>query len=152
MTDLPFGRGGSPLQNLIVRNFKKTKISAIRVEKGVDTGPVYLKKDLDLGGTASEIFQRSSDIIYNMITQIIDNKIIPKPQKGRILKFKRRTPEQSNIFLLDDLSKVYDYIRMLDCDGYPKAFIESNKLKFEFSNTKITSNNELKANVRIFKK
>ncbi len=152
MTDLPFGRGGSPLQNLIVRNFKKTKISAIRVEKGIDTGPVYLKKDLDLGGTASEIFQRSSDIIYNMISQIIDNKIIPKPQKGRISKFKRRTPEQSNIFLLDDLSKVYDYIRMLDCDGYPKAFLESNKLKFEFSNVKFTSKNELKANVSISKK
>ena len=152
MTDLPFGRGGSPLQNLIVRNFKKTKISAIQVEKGIDTGPVYLKKDLDLGGTASDIFKRSSNIIYNMISQIIDNKIIPKPQKGRITKFKRRTPEQSNIFLLDDLSKVYDYIRMLDCEGYPRAFIESNKLKFEFSNAKFTSKNKLKANVSIFKK
>ena len=37
MTDLPFGRGGSPLQNLIVRGIKQTKISALRVEKGLDT-------------------------------------------------------------------------------------------------------------------
>ena len=25
MTDLPFGRGGSPLQNLIINGYKKTK-------------------------------------------------------------------------------------------------------------------------------
>ena len=30
MTDLPFGRGGSPLQNLIVRGFNETRISAIK--------------------------------------------------------------------------------------------------------------------------
>ena len=30
-TDLPFGRGGSPIQNLIVRGFKTTKISAIKM-------------------------------------------------------------------------------------------------------------------------
>ena len=46
MTDLPYGRGGSPLQNLIIRGIKHTKISAIKVEKDIDAGPVYLKSDL----------------------------------------------------------------------------------------------------------
>lgn len=41
---------------------------------------------------------------------------------------------------------------MPDFDGYPRAFLESNKLKFEFSNAKITANNEIIANVKIFKK
>ena len=36
MTDLPYGRGGSPLQNLIVRGHKKTKVSALKVVKEVD--------------------------------------------------------------------------------------------------------------------
>jgi len=43
MTDLPFGRGGSPLQNLISRGFKKTKISALKVVKELDAGPIYAK-------------------------------------------------------------------------------------------------------------
>lgn len=30
MTDLPYGRGGSPLQNLIVRGHKETKLTALR--------------------------------------------------------------------------------------------------------------------------
>src|SRR5690606_15332429 len=36
MTDLPFGRGGSPLQNLLVRKVYKTKISALQVDAGID--------------------------------------------------------------------------------------------------------------------
>ena len=45
MTDLPFGRGGSPLQNLIINKVYDTKISAIKVDGGLDTGPIYMKKD-----------------------------------------------------------------------------------------------------------
>ena len=48
MTDLPYGRGGSPLQNLIVRGHKETKISALNVQSGLDTGDIYLKKKLIL--------------------------------------------------------------------------------------------------------
>ena len=51
MTDLPFGRGGSPLQNLIVLGKEKTKISALKVVEELDAGPIYLKKDLSLNGT-----------------------------------------------------------------------------------------------------
>ena len=56
MTDLPYGRGGSPLQNLIIRGHKKTKISAIKVSNWIDAGDVYLKSELDLSGSAKEIF------------------------------------------------------------------------------------------------
>jgi len=42
MTDLPYGRGGSPLQNLIERRFDKTKILAIKVAKNVDAGKIYI--------------------------------------------------------------------------------------------------------------
>ena len=33
MTDVPFGRGGSPLQNLIIRGYKISKLSAIKCTK-----------------------------------------------------------------------------------------------------------------------
>jgi len=153
MTDLPFGRGGSPLQNLISRGYKTTKISAIKVEKGLDTGDIYIKRTFGLEGSASEIFQRSTSIIEEMISDIIKNKRQPVPQVGEIVEFKRRKPEESNIVELDDLEKVYDYIRMLDCEGYPHAFVETPHLKFEFINANFDTNEEIiSANVRIFKK
>ena len=152
MTDLPFGRGGSPLQNLILRGFTETKISAIKVEEGLDTGPIYLKTKLTLQGTAEEIFIRSSLIIHKMILTILENQIIPISQIGNPVIFKRRKTEESNIIELKEINQLFDYIRMLDCDGYPKAFIENNNIKFEFSKAELKSKNELIANVRIFKK
>ncbi len=84
MTDLPFGRGGSPLQNLIERGIENTKISAIKVDDGIDTGDIYFKESLNLNGTADEIFIRASQIIFNkMIPKIINEKILPKKQKWR---------------------------------------------------------------------
>lgn len=153
MTDLPYGRGGSPLQNLIIRKHKKTKISAIKVDSGIDEGDIYLKHDLDLKGSAKEIFSRSSLVIYNMIFEILNKNPKPISQVGKITVFKRRTPSQGSITELTCLDQIYDYIRMLDCEGYPKAFIENLKVKFEFSNAKYDKNNNLiDANVRIFKK
>jgi methionyl-tRNA formyltransferase len=153
MTDLPFGRGGSPLQNLIIRGYKSTKISGINVEAGIDTGDIYLKKTLDLDGTATDIFKRSTFIIQDMITEIINNNIIPTPQVGEVTKFKRLKPEDSNIINLSDLDKIYDRIRMLDCEGYPNAFIETPDIKFEFTTANFDTNNQLiYANVRIIKK
>lgn len=153
MTDLPFGRGGSPLQNLIVRGIKSTKISAIKVQSGIDTGDVYLKKSLDLVGTAHEIFQRSSIIIGEMVKEIIVNNCKPFPQTGEIVEFKRRKPEESNISELEDLENIYNYIRMLDCEGYPNAFIETQFFKAEFTNANFNKFEKIiTANVRIVKK
>jgi methionyl-tRNA formyltransferase len=152
MTDLPYGRGGSPLQNLIVRGHQDTLISAIRVSKGIDTGNVYLKKSLTLTGTAQEIFERASGVIKQMIIEIIQNSPEPQPQQGKVIFFKRRTPEESNIAQLESIEKVYDYIRMLDADGYPKAFIETEHFRIEFSNAKMNSDNTLTAHVCIVSK
>ena len=151
ITDLPFGRGGSPLQNLIINGHKKTKISAIRVEKGIDTGPIYLKRNLLLKGSARDIFLRASETIFEMIDEILKKVPFPIEQAGVPTYFKRRKPDQSNINNLDKLNKIYDYIRMLDCEGYPNACIELNGIVYEFYNVK-KLNNKLESNVRISSK
>jgi methionyl-tRNA formyltransferase len=145
MTDLPFGRGGSPLQNLIVRGFDKTKISAIKAGKNLDAGPIYLKRSLPLKGDAERIYKRASAIIFGkMIPFIIKNKLKPKKQKGKIVKFKRRVPKDSNISELKNVKQLYDYIRMMDAEGYPKAFIKCKNYIVRFKNAEL-KNNKLKA-------
>ena len=133
MTDLPFGRGGSPLQNLISRGITRTKISALRCEKGLDTGPIYLKRDLSLEGSAEEIFLRADRIIEDMIVEMIEKEPKPQPQTGEPTLFKRRTPDMSNLKDAVSLDDAYDLIRMLDADGYPRAFLDIGPLRIEFS-------------------
>ncbi|MEA3493460.1 MAG: methionyl-tRNA formyltransferase [Candidatus Margulisiibacteriota bacterium] len=137
MTDLPFGRGGSPLQNLIQRGIRNTKISAIKVVEELDAGPVYLKKELDLAGSAGEIYRRASKTIFEeMIPQIIEHSPAPKKQVGEVTIFKRRKPEESSIAALNSLMEIYDHIRMLDAEGYPAAFLKNKNVKIEFSQAK----------------
>ena len=139
MTDLPFGRGGSPLQNLIVRGIYNTKISALRVEKELDAGPVYMKENLDLLGSAEEIYRRASDIIFRiMIPKFLkDEKLRPEKQQGEPVYFKRRRPDESELKDFMSLQQIYDYIRMLDAEGYPKAYLKLGNHKISFKNAAI---------------
>lgn len=152
MTDLPYGRGGSPLQNLIVRGLTATKLSALRVEVGLDTGPVYLKMDLSLSGTAEEIFVRVNKLVGKMIVEIIQNNLQPVPQEGDPVVFKRRKPEQSDMSGLEKLEEIFDYIRMLDADGYPHAYIEKGEFRYEFTRASIKADGSIVADVKITKK
>lgn len=153
MTDLPFGRGGSPLQNLITRGIYKTKISALKVTAEIDAGPIYLKENLDLNGNAQEIFVKADEIIESMIKLIIINKISPNIQVGKPSYFKRRTPIMSKINNeIKNSRNLYDHIRMLDAEGYPKAYFETDFFKFEFSNAQYQSDKIILSNVRIIKK
>lgn len=148
MTDLPFGRGGSPLQNLIARGIYKTKISALLCVEEMDAGPIYLKKPLSLHGSAKDIFLRASNIIEDMIIEILETSPKPKPQKGTVTTFKRRNPEQSDLSSAKSLTEIFDTIRMLDAKGYPNAFLNMGYFKIEFAGASKKINQVL-ADVRI---
>jgi methionyl-tRNA formyltransferase len=47
--------------------------------------------------------------------------------------FKRRKPAESEVPELSSLSNLHDFIRMLDAEGYPKAFIKHQGFRYEFS-------------------
>ena len=135
---VPYGRGGSPIQNLIVRGHKHTKISALRMEEGLDTGPVYMQRPLSLQGSAQEIFERAAPIVAGMIKTIAERNPKPKKQTGKVTVFKRRTPNMSDITQLAEptIENIYDHIRMLDADTYPHAFIDLPKYRIEFTNAR----------------
>jgi methionyl-tRNA formyltransferase len=135
MTDVPYGRGGSPLQNLIVRGHRHTKLTALRMVEDFDAGPVYLKEDLCLEGNAEETYIRASYLSAQMIRRIIEEQPIPEPQEGKPVVFKRRKPPESRIPELSDLQALHDFIRMLDAEGYPRAFLEYEGFRYEFSRT-----------------
>ncbi|MDR9392443.1 MAG: UDP-4-amino-4,6-dideoxy-N-acetyl-beta-L-altrosamine N-acetyltransferase, partial [Trueperaceae bacterium] len=95
MTDLPFGRGGSPLQNLIARGIYETKITSLRCNQELDAGDIYLKTPLCLHGNAEDIYLRARDAIGRHIIEITTATPTPTPQTGEATLFKRRTPAQS---------------------------------------------------------
>ena len=152
MTDLPYGRGGSPLQNLISRGHDETLVSAIRMTPEVDEGPIYLKEKVSLDGRAEDIFVRLADVIYGMIKEIVDKEPKPVPQSGKPVMFERRTPDQSVLPDQGEIRKIYDHIRMLDAETYPHAFLDHGRFHLEFRDAGIGPDGAVTAKVEICKK
>lgn len=135
---LPFGRGGSPIQNLILRGFESSPVCALKMIKELDAGPIYVKKKISLKGKLSSIFKRLNHAINNMIYLIITTQMSPVEQRGTPFYFTRLGLEDNRLPLNIDLKQFYDRVRMLDSEDYPKAYIEYGNLKLEFSEANFT--------------
>ena len=151
MTDVPYGRGGSPLQNLISRGHTSTMLTALRMVEELDAGPIYLKRPLALNGRAEEIFERAADLTYDLIAEIITREPVPIAQEGEVVVFPRRAAQESVLPDGGSPATLYDFIRMLDAPTYPKAFLEWGEWRLEFDQAN-AAKDAVKARVIIRKK
>ena len=138
---------------MILKRFSKKKICAIEAKDEMDSGNIFLKKNLSLEGSANDIYMRMYSIIYKMIRLLSRHKL-PKAiaQKGKIVFFNRRKEHESCIdFSSFKLNKIYDYIRMLDLDSkkFPKAFTRLGRYKLIFSKVKNYNNTSLECRLKI---
>ena len=148
---LPKGRGGSPIQNQIIRGKKITELCAIKFNNFIDGGPIYLRKKFKLNGNADEIFLRLYNDISQMMNKLVKKLPKPIPQRGKVQFFKRRKPSESKVdFENFSISKIYDHIRMLDLNfkKFPKAFINLGAYKIIFYDVK-KSRKQLISKVKI---
>jgi methionyl-tRNA formyltransferase len=137
MTDLPYGRGGSPLQHLILRGHRRTMLTAFRMTRELDAGPIYAKAPLSLEGSADAVYRRTADLAARMTRRLIARPVVPTPQRGRVVRFIRRTPAQSRIPARAAARALHDFIRMLDADGYPHAFLEHEGFRVELTGSRL---------------
>ena len=135
---LPYGRGGSPIQNLILRGYKKSPVCALKMVEELDSGPIYAKRDLSLEGPLSIIFKRLNIVVNDLIEELI--KFLPEPitQKGDQLSFRRLNKDDNHIPQRGSLENFYDRIRMLDDPSYPNPFIKHGDYIIEFNNAKFS--------------
>ena len=140
-TNLPFGRGGTPIQNLIIRDKKNSTITAFKMSNKLDAGNIILKKNFKLNGSAQEIYENCSIIIFKMIKQIIKKKIVKtKPQKGGSFYFKRLKNNSEIVSEDNTLNKIYNKIRMLDAETYKNAYLKKNNFIYRFFSVKKIKN------------
>jgi len=133
--NLPYGRGGSPLQNQISENILTSYVNALKITNdGIDSGPSYNKEQISLQGNIFDIFNVLSNVVYNLIIDIIENKLEPLiiynftdiPIYNR-LKNNHLLTENKNI------EEIYNQIRMRDYKYYEKTYIDYNEYRLTFS-------------------
>ena len=135
-SNLPYGKGGSPLQNQILDKVYFSRVNAIRMSEKVDAGPIYCSHPVTLQGSLFDIWNVITKVSFILISKIIDNPdMIPVEQKvieDEII-YKRRkineiTPKECN-----DLEDFYDRVRMLDGPSYPNTYIVHGDFKIDLT-------------------
>ena len=153
-SDLPNFRGGSPIQNQIINNIKRTKITAFKINSIIDGGEICLKKNMDLSGSAQRIYMNIEKKVIKMIQQIVNKKKLKFiKQSGKGSYHKRRKPEDSKINFnkQKSVTDLYNLIRSTDADNYPKAHLCFKNFIVELFDANLKSKN-LYAKVKISKK
>lgn len=85
---LPKYRGSAIIQAAILNGDKQTGLSLIKMDKGLDTGPILAQISLDIGqeDTAGALYDKlsklSADFLINTIKQYLAGKITPIPQNA----------------------------------------------------------------------
>lgn len=93
-TPLPCGRGGHPIENMILAGHTETVITAHRMTEELDAGPIYgTRGPISLAGTKDEILARFVEPCADLIRWIVETEPTPTPQQGTPTYFKRLTPE-----------------------------------------------------------
>lgn len=150
-SNLPDGKGGSPLQNQILEGIVQSKVNLIETSKEIDGGAIYCSTPITLQGTINDIWHTIASVTNSLICDLINNKPKPIKQVNKGKTYKRRKTSELVFDSSKDISYLYKQIQMLDSDEYPKACIEINGFKLEFSRASLTSNSIL-TDVKISKK
>ncbi len=131
-SDLPKFRGGSPIQNQIIRNKKKTKVTIFRINEIIDGGNIILKKNLSLEGEIKDIFERIEKIGIDLTIKILKNNYREIPQNHKKATFFKRLKNNSELTIEEIKNKnsnyIFNKIRMLT-DPYPNAYIKTKDNK-----------------------
>ena len=125
-SDLPKGRGWSPITWQIINQEKSFTLSLLEADHPVDSGKIWKKIKLKLDDTLvfSEIM---SEIALGTIA-LMDFALVnydsvdPVAQFGEPTYYNRRNPTDSEINPAQSISNVFDIIRVSDPTRYPAHF------------------------------
>ena len=126
-SDLPKGRGWSPISWLILEGKEEIPITLLEAIDKVDAGPIWKKSFVKLEG--HELFDEISKKVYTEKIKLIDFAI---GNFGRITHYQqddseatyypRRVPNDHEIDVKESISEQFEKLRMSDKNRYPCFF------------------------------
>ncbi|MBV9078365.1 MAG: methionyl-tRNA formyltransferase, partial [Methylobacteriaceae bacterium] len=126
---LPRWRGAAPIQRAILAGDRGTGVAAMRMEEGLDTGPVAVVERLAIGPdeTAGELHDRLARAGAGMIVRALELmeagpvQFVPQTEAG-ITYAAKITNEEARVDWSGPAGRVHDQVRGLS--PAPGAFVE----------------------------
>jgi methionyl-tRNA formyltransferase len=127
-SDLPTGRGWSPLAWQVLDGQNVIPITLFEAVDEIDAGPIYLKDSVHFqsGELLPEMQAALGSKIIEMCLRFAEAVDIsatnPEPQIGQASHYQRRTPEDSRIDPNRTIADQFDLLRVVDNERYPAFF------------------------------
>lgn len=136
-SDLPEGRGWSPVIWQVLEGRKKIMVTLLEAEDKVDTGHIWLQKPFTLEGHElyDEINKKHHDATLELMTEAIERygEIKPRPQAVEGASYyPKRTPGDSRLDPDKSIAEQMGLLRVADPERYP-AFFELDGRKYFIS-------------------
>lgn len=143
---LPALRGPSPIEAAIISGQKETAISIMKLDEGMDTGPVYLQQTVHLAGneTKPELSERLATIgantLLGVLPQIITGQLQPKSQGNTDVSVTSLISKTDGVLnpTTDDAMTLERKIRAFQ--GYPKPHLIVSDNDVIVTSAKVVSN------------
>lgn len=97
---LPRWRGAAPVERAIIAGDDRTGVSLMRMDAGLDTGPVYgeYETPISVDETSDELVQRLADLGAEGLVELLDSTLPePKPQVGEATYASKIRPDEHEI-------------------------------------------------------
>lgn len=144
-SDLPKGKGWSPLTWQILEGKNKIPITLFEAEPEVDTGDIYLQDEIELDGTEllPEIKHKQGIKTKKLILKFIERypDIQGEEQTGEETFYEKREPKDSELDIHKTIDEQFNLLRVVDNERYP-AFFYKNGIKYILKIFKEENKNE----------
>jgi len=134
-SDLPKGKGMSPLSWQLLKKKNKIVFSLIEAGEKIDAGKIYFKKkvyfknDLVFNEIKAIQFNQNLNLIEKFISYYKRNKTSPKSklQIGKSTYYRLRTKQDSKLNVNKSLKSQFNLLRLCDFENYPSFFYMHKK-------------------------
>jgi methionyl-tRNA formyltransferase len=140
-SNLPLGRGFSPMTWKILEGKNIIPIVLFEADQNIDTGEIFLKDNIKLAGheLCNEWRRMQAQKTIDLCIKFTKNfnKLVKKKQNSsKISYYRKRTKEDSIIDLNKTLKEQFNLLRVVDNNNYP-AFFEYKKHRYRLKIEKI---------------
>ncbi len=126
-SDLPRGRGWSPMIWQIIDGANEITVSLIEACEPVDSGPIWHQKKIRLNG--HELVDELNTLLFEAEVELIEfavqhwRSVNPRVQADEpASSYRRRTPQDSQLDPYQSLAEQFDLLRVCDPVRYPAYF------------------------------
>lgn len=127
-SDLPSGKGWSPLAWQILEGKNNIPITLFEANEKIDSGDYYIKDFATLDGSelAEEARNKVVSVMNKMILKFISDFSTMKPTKqtGTESFYRKRNVEDSKLDINKTISEQFNLLRVVDNERYPAFFIK----------------------------